>query len=239
MKYKIFCINLINRKDRLENMKKIFDQLKISEKVDFNIVKKNEKSSINGCYSSHYNCLMNFHKDKDLDYIIIFEDDCKIKDNNIKWDNIIKDIELYLYKKNYGYFSIGCIPIGIKINTIGDNIIKTLFSTTLCYAIKREEFLKLEYNLKKYLDTNTHIDIFYINFINNQIGYKNPIFYQIFTDSDNQWISKNNNFYEKLSRNIFDLSQNLNINDNLIYKIFHLSGVNTHIKNNFKDKIKL
>ena len=94
-------------------------------------------------------------------------------------------------------------------------LIESMFITLLCYAIKKEEFLKLQNNLEKYLNTNTHIDMFYINFIKNQIGYENPIFYQNLLDSDNKWSELKN--IDTIPRNTFELSRKFNMNNSLIF----------------------
>ena len=234
MNYKIFCINLDIRPDRLEKMKNTFKLLNIEDKINYHIVKKNNNVA-DGCYRSHYECLLNFLKDDSLDYIIIFEDDCNIDKDDILWEKIIKDIEYFFSSKyDYGFFSVGCSPSGLKMKKLGNGIIETMFLTSLCYAIKKEEFLKLQNNLEKYLNTNTHIDIFYINFIENQIGYEYPIFYQNLLDSDNKWTELKN--IDAIPRHILELSRKFNMNNSLIFKIGNVFMINNKLNYDFNTK---
>ena len=139
MKYEIYCINLINRDDRLNKMKQLFYNIGILNKVNFHIVNKHENGSRYGCFNSHFECL---DKAKG-DYIIIFEDDC-ILNVEFKWSNLLNTLNNYFKNPSIEYFSIGCIPISIFQTNLENNIIKSKFTTTLCYAIKKQTFLRLK-----------------------------------------------------------------------------------------------
>ena len=214
MNYEIYCINLINRKDRLNRMKNIFNKLDIIDKVNFHIVEKHKYGSRYGCFNSHLECL---EKAKS-DYIIIFEDDC-ILNTNFIWNDLIKTIDKYFKNPSIEYFSIGCIPISILPINLEDNIIKGKFTTTLCYAIKKKTFLRLKNKMLKDI-TNIHIDHFYFTNISNSIGFKTPYFIQNFNDTDNLWT--NDILYEKELR---DTTTDLYKKNNLIPRIITYSGI--------------
>ena len=63
----IYCINLISRQDRYENMKNIFKQLDILDQIKFHIVTKSINDGMHGCFESHYEIL----NDSKADIIII------------------------------------------------------------------------------------------------------------------------------------------------------------------------
>ena len=212
MNYQIFCINLIDRKDRLNRMKNIFNKLDIIDQVNFHIVEKHKYGSRYGCFNSHLECL---EKAKS-DYIIIFEDDC-ILNSNFIWNDLIETIDKYFKNSSNEYFSFGCIPVSILPTNLEDNIIQGKFITTLCYAIKKNTFLRLKNKMLKDIH-NIHIDYFYLINIDNQIGFEIPYFIQNFNDTDNLWID--NISYEKLLRNLIT---NLYKKNNLIPRIIIFS----------------
>lgn len=74
MVLKAYCINLEKRKDRLESIKKQFD--KIAD-VLVRVEGIDTKSSY-GCGLSHLKCIQ-LAKEKNLDYILVIEDDCIFK----------------------------------------------------------------------------------------------------------------------------------------------------------------
>ena len=183
MKYDIFCINLINRKDRLDKMKELFEKLNIKDKINFHIVEKHVKGGKYGCFNSHIECL----EKSTGDYTIIFEDDCIIN-VDFKWDDMIKLIDKYFSDTyNYEYFSIANCPFfTYKTLDVKNNIIKSNFIFANAYALKKSCYNKLKKDIKSYIGY-IHIDQYYFIKINNKIGFCKQYFIQNFYDSNNEW----------------------------------------------------
>ena len=117
MVLKAYCINLKKRKDRLESIKKQFDKiadvLVRIEGVDTN--------SSYGCGQSHLKCIQ-LAKEKNLDYILVIEDDCIFKKGAKKilldaidrlgddWDILLGGISFFKgnikFKNNLDLFKI-------------------------------------------------------------------------------------------------------------------------------------
>jgi GR25 family glycosyltransferase involved in LPS biosynthesis len=120
--YDIYVINLEERKDRLEHIKKYFSEYNI---IRVEAIKHIE--GYKGCFLSHKKCIQ-IAKEKKLKYIIVVEDDCLPLDNFLaRLENIIKFLESY---NNWdllrgGGFHICPFHIQGKINTSTDNLYKT------------------------------------------------------------------------------------------------------------------
>ena len=86
----IYVINLIERKDRLEHIKKNF--------LEYNIIPVEAIKHIEGykgCFLSHKKCIQ-IAKEKKLKYIIVIEDDCSPLENFTKrLDNILFFLDSY------------------------------------------------------------------------------------------------------------------------------------------------
>ena len=89
LKYKIYCINLYERVDRYNYMKKQFEELNL--KVHFVRNHKHKKGGRYGCFNSHIQCIQDAYNLK-LDFYIIFEDDCKIVSNIKELIKLFSDI---------------------------------------------------------------------------------------------------------------------------------------------------
>lgn len=79
-----YLINLEHRTDRLESATKCLNEIGIKFKR-FNAI-KHEKGGVYGCFASHIAVWKQFlEEDKESDYVLVFEDDIRIRDKNIKW----------------------------------------------------------------------------------------------------------------------------------------------------------
>lgn len=88
--FDIYVINLIERKDRLEHIKKYFSEYNI---IPVNAVK--HEVGYKGCFLSHKKCI-HIAKEKKLKYIIVIEDDCLPLENfNKRLENIISFLDSY------------------------------------------------------------------------------------------------------------------------------------------------
>lgn len=86
----IYVINLIERKDRLEHIKKNFLEYNI---IPVEAIKHTE--GYKGCFLSHKKCIQ-IAKEKKLKYIIVIEDDCSPLENfTKKLENILIFLDSY------------------------------------------------------------------------------------------------------------------------------------------------
>jgi hypothetical protein len=117
----IYVINLEERKDRLEHIKKYFSEYNI---IPVEAIKHIE--GYKGCFLSHKKCIQ-IAKEKNLKKIIVIEDDCLPLDNfSERLENIIKFLESY---NNWdlligGGFHICPFHIQGKINMSTENLYK-------------------------------------------------------------------------------------------------------------------
>jgi len=117
----IYVINLEERKDRLEHIKKYFSEYNI---IPIKAIKHEE--GYKGCFLSHKKCIQ-IAKEKMLKYIIVLEDDCLPLENFTKrLDNIINFLDSY---NNWdlligGGFHICPFHIQGKIETSTENLYK-------------------------------------------------------------------------------------------------------------------
>lgn len=182
-KFDIWCINLRHRTDRREKMEKLFKNIGILDQVQFYTADLHPDGGRVGCFESHYNCITNGTRP----YIIIFEDDAELNVEDLNWDKVLKDIEEYL--EEYNHFSIGCVPVNEYkiIRKERPEIVKSGFTTTLCYALKRDTVEYISSKLQSHMHSY-HIDYLYWEIL-NQCGYIKPIFKQSCEDSDNPWVN--------------------------------------------------
>lgn len=120
----IVCINLDISKDRRDYVENIFKKLNIPAR--FLTVKKHKKGGVYGCFDSHIKILKEAYS-KNLDYILVFEDDIKIT-NHYNLENIKKSIEFMKNNKEWDIFYLGYFPLSEKLPS---NDVSTIFQTTI------------------------------------------------------------------------------------------------------------
>jgi len=100
MVYPIYCINLKERTDRKEDVKKQFKKINIEpSSVIFLDFYKHKKGGIYGCYDSHMKVWNNFYNsDRDKEFCIVFEDDFEAVENSILY---LKKAISFIKKNKY------------------------------------------------------------------------------------------------------------------------------------------
>jgi len=114
IKEEIYIINLKHDKKRKE---KIIEQFNDYFNLNFieGVIDENPKK---GCFLSHLKCIQ-IANEKNLDYIIVMEDDCIIKNNDKNWFQRFKNTKEYLLnnKDNWNLY-LGAINRCNKSNIL-------------------------------------------------------------------------------------------------------------------------
>jgi glycosyl transferase, family 25 len=135
---KIYLINLDHRKDRLIESKKEFEKLNLPFER-FNAI-KNENGHL-GCTLSHLK-ILKMAKEKNLDYVMVCEDDVEFHVNRNNLDNFIKnfieDDNLKMFVPIHDIHNINSIKKYNDIFFTSDDIIRTT-----CYVVKKKYYDKL------------------------------------------------------------------------------------------------
>src|SRR5438132_2982786 len=89
-----YCINIYERQDNYISAKKQFKK----HNIDVNFIRnhKHSKGGRYGCFDSHIQCVKDGYN-KGLDYIVVFEDDFKIKGD---YNEIIENCERLMRHEN-------------------------------------------------------------------------------------------------------------------------------------------
>jgi len=175
MKYKIYCINLYERLERYNFIKKQFEKYDLDVKFIRN--NRHPKGGRYGCFKSHIQVMKDAY-DNNLDYCLIMEDDFYIYDDpKSKINEIISFMKKYdsniLFSQERGLFYVKkCIEQNFYVGSVyGKN----------CYFISKK-FIHISLNnYKKYIG-DWHFDRYYneifptneIYFTDNVIGKSYP-----------------------------------------------------------------
>lgn len=115
----IWCINLDHRTDRWKNAQKEFDKLNIKDKVNrFSAIKKDDGRI--GVIKSVLN-ILKYAKEKNLNNILIFEDDIKFL-NVDNFENILNN-SINQLPDNWQLFYLGA-NLNTKNNKYSDNLVQ-------------------------------------------------------------------------------------------------------------------
>jgi len=215
----IVCINLDICKDRREKVDYHFKNLNIP--IRFLTVHKHSKGGMYGCFDSHIQIIKNAY-DKDLDHILVFEDDI-IPTDSYSEENMKLAINFMKENKDWDIFYLGCSFIKDTINGleivnsshyINENIIKfNPFCThALCY--NKKSIKKIMETYEDYIEY-IHYDMYVATYLN----FNNYCFVPIMFDQD--WYLETNNicadYMEYIVRSLLILIAYFNINYNYFY----------------------
>tara|TARA_B100000886_G_C20374856_1_gene471303 strand:+ start:451 stop:1107 length:657 start_codon:yes stop_codon:yes gene_type:complete len=153
----IYCINLKNRTDRKENFLQEMKKMEFNAKI-FEAIKC--KQGWRGCAQSHIK-LLEYALEKNMDHILIFEDDIFIQDENILKNNINK---FFSSKKKWDVLLLGFNTKDyIKCE---DYCVQAKYGlTTHGYLVNKHYIKKLLYEFKQCLLNNSPIDTGWNNLI--------------------------------------------------------------------------
>jgi len=168
---KIICINLIERKDKYNNVLKLFNKLNIN--VNFYFAKKHINSGRIGCFESHINVIKECYKNN-LKNILIFEDD--IIETLSYNESVINDINIYLNNNNWcEYYQLGYSILPHEFTNyfssinLNNNSIKYNGNCAHAYILNRNGMKRILENWENVCyKENLDLDIYYKKiFVNN------------------------------------------------------------------------
>ena len=181
----IYCINLIERYDKYNNMKLLFDKYNIP--VQFYRPSKNKISGTMGCFESHLH-LINLAYTKNYNNILIFEDDI---DFNYFTNSKLSICIDFMKNNEFDLFFLGSFP-----EIMNSTIYKTPYTNiykmnSICghaYVLNKSYISKI-YN-SKYIDIPLD---YYYKFNTRTYGILPPLVVQTAQNSDinNDYINKN------------------------------------------------
>ena len=184
-KYKIYCINLIEREDRYNLMKTQFDKYNIE--VNFLRVNKHKNGGRYGCFDSHIQCIKDAYNNN-LEYCVMMEDDNYI-DPNFKeyleysldfFNNNSKYVDI-LYSQNRGLLCV--------YDKVNENIYKCISYGGSCYILNSRSIKLVIDTYQDYINIPLHVDIYYMKIMYNRSYCCNKFLTtsQYFTHSDNDY----------------------------------------------------
>ena len=193
---KIYCINLIERNDRYEHIKKISNEYNMN--INFYRTERNKNSGEEGCFYSHISVIKDAFKNN-YDNIIILEDD--LQPFNITQKRI-NDVVNFIKHNDFDIFYIGICP-DIRKN---ENII--FDKKSKIYSIKSlgaHAYILNKKSIKKFYNISyegTAIDVYYNNNCFKSYGIYPSLFYQFgFTSDITHGFNVHNKISPKLIKN--------------------------------------
>ena len=103
---RIYCISLVDRKDRQACARRQFDSVGLSDKVDFHFVHRHPRNSEQGIYESHQACLK-MGLDAGARHVLVFEDDVVF--GPVDADRLSAGIDFFMQQKDCSLLLLGCL----------------------------------------------------------------------------------------------------------------------------------
>jgi GR25 family glycosyltransferase involved in LPS biosynthesis len=205
---RIVCINLKERQDKYNNVKKVFEKINI--KVEFYFANKHPTSGRIGCFESHINVIKQSYNNNDK-FILIFEDDV-INTSSYNENNIQYIVDFMKKNEWCEYFQLGysILPhemydyLNSKtlISTENSSIIQYNGNTAHSYILNRSGMKRILQNWEDVVyNKKLDLDIYYKDIFKHNGASICPILFDqnFCIDSDND---KATTFYYKTMRNI-------------------------------------
>ena len=186
----VTCINLIERRDKYNNAKAVFDNLNLD--VEFFFAEKHKQSGRIGCFESHINVIKKCYN-SNANNLLIFEDD--VINTSYYNEAALHNISTFLQKNDWcEYFQLGytILPHEMRAYLTSDtldssgNIIKYNGNCTHAYLLTRQGMQRVLNTWEKALyKDKMDLDVYYKNlFVNNGASYCPILFDQNFCISN-------------------------------------------------------
>jgi GR25 family glycosyltransferase involved in LPS biosynthesis len=231
MKFKIYCINLYERDDRYNYVKKEFNKYNLD--VHFVRNHKHKLGGRYGCFDSHIQCLKDAKKNN-IDVCLVFEDDIRLTSN---CHQVIQNCLNFIKgnKQTDIIYANGRFNLYLDKFYCNDIYSGKSFGAD-CIFITKKMIKIILTKYKKYIFTKLHYDHFLYFFAKNSfISTKYIVTTEPFGSDNDVW-NNNLNYSQKLTNytTIF-----FKINNFIIINIFKLLVDNnlSYLKNTLIKKI--
>jgi GR25 family glycosyltransferase involved in LPS biosynthesis len=182
MKFKIYCINLYERDDRYNYVKKEFNKYNLN--VHFVRNYKHKLGGRYGCFDSHIQCLKDAKKNN-IDVCLVFEDDISLTQDCNK---IISNCLNFIKKNKQTDIIYGGGRYLYLDKHITNNIYSGKSSGAFCVFITKKLIKLILSNYKKYIATNLHYDHYLYFFAKNSFISINSItILEPFGSNNSEW----------------------------------------------------
>lgn len=211
---KMYCINLLSRNDRYEQVCKELDALGVLNDVYFHRMNEHPKGGAYGVFEAHMWCI-NDAADNGYENILIFEDDLKLccdieryKSNEAVVNNIIDT-------NDFDCINLGYVHALYAEEDYGNYCLGKYTVTTA--AIWNRRFIEQVAYFKPNEQVHTFDDYFCYK-LNKSYFLKKPFFIQRISKSDNPW----DNGQEKYKK----IWEDINIRKTIDYEAFQKENHN-------------
>lgn len=144
---RVYCINLIDRDDRMQEVSKRFAKVGLDTTVTFHRVHRHEKGGRYGCFDSHRQIVRTALEDG-LERIMIFEDDCDFNDG---WEQVVLDSKEFLDSGEY----FDALLLGSRMHWVEEKTTKNIWRVK---ATNNHAYILSKSGMELYLEKNEMIE---------------------------------------------------------------------------------
>lgn len=169
----IICINLLSRPQRKNHAQEVFRKLHIPAII--HSVEIDENGGIRGCFKSHIEIIKKAYNHQ-YHNVLIFEDDIE-PTPSYSTTALDKCIKFMKTDENWDIFYLGFFTMNWDTNPLNtlsssnmvtEHIVKYNPLATHAYVLSRRGMKKILESYEKFIDTNTHYDIYLAKYANLQ-----------------------------------------------------------------------
>lgn len=160
----IVCISLKHRKDRQEQVDRVFAEIGIKNKVSYHLVDKSPLGGMYGCFESHINVIKKAYENGQNN-VLIFEDDI-YPTISYSPEMIKVGIDFMKHSMSWDIFYYGYFPVNESFRTIllaepiTDHIVAFRPNATHAYCVNRRGMKKILSMYHSYIG-KIHLDEYY------------------------------------------------------------------------------
>jgi len=214
---KMYCINLLHRDDRYQQVRQELDRLGLVDQVHFHRVEKHPINGCYGCFESHLWCMKDA-VEKGYENIIIFEDDLKLVCDEEQFEINRQCVDELVAQDQFDWINLGYVH-ALFAEQEFEHYIKGRF-TVATASIWNRRFFSQVADIVPDQDRHTNDDFFCYK-AKQSYFLKTPFFIQRISISDHPWDNGQDKYkriwedihirktidYEKFQRMNHDLQQ--------------------------------
>ena len=198
----LVCLNLEERKDRLELARSRFAAVGLADRVHYRVAARSPKGGCYGCFEAHHAAIRDAYTNPNLKNLVIFEDDVVFGDG---WQQVIQDCAHFVKEESDWEFLNLCghIYFVVEPSISVPDILNC--KTTKAHAVAFSRA-----GMKKFLDHYPEpqligVDDAYMCLFSRSYGHRN--YHAIYQDeglgTDNPWV-----FFDGITTTYRDFIQN-------------------------------